>query len=345
MRIVRRAAHDADVGYLPDPALADMVYRPVLAPSQLVYGGDRLATSCLGCPDAPCSRLRHGEVSPAVSAPGIDDRTVCPTESIGVPLAGEPPSVNRETCVGCGACIARCPSGAIWLNDGAAAVEWNPVPPFEFGSYDEERFDLTRHRLDAVSTVTMAAEEAIAAARSAWLQIQPPALGQLQFAALIRSLLISAGLSAQIGKPGDHAVRIELIGSDDEDVLLGHIEYGTDFLDAARRTLSSAAVLLSRYDADAERLVCVVFCYQLPNARVDLYRVIPSARARLGLHISVVPVGILLLGALLRRTISVRELADFALDDDSAPDLRGPVGGLFGLDSDLLGGLGLQAEK
>ena len=31
-------------------------------------------------------------------------------------------SVNKETCVGCGACVDACPCGALSLEDGVAVV-------------------------------------------------------------------------------------------------------------------------------------------------------------------------------------------------------------------------------
>ena len=32
-------------------------------------------------------------------------------------------TIDRETCVGCGACVGTCPANAISLNDGKAVID------------------------------------------------------------------------------------------------------------------------------------------------------------------------------------------------------------------------------
>lgn len=344
MRVVHTNRIDVDVGYLEDPNGVEALLRPVVDLSTVRYRGVAAETTCLGCPDAPCTRLELAEVSPALVIPTVDERTVCPTEAIGVPVAGEPPEIDDDACIGCGLCLSRCPAGAIAFAHGTAEVAWRPSgSPFVFERYDEERFNATRSRLSEASSVVANAQLVAEMARGVWVAAR--AHNVVRFDVLVRSLVVSSGIRAQLGKPGDHALRVELIGSDDTGTLLGHIEYEADMLTAGRRVLSSAAVLMSRYQVNRSALVAAVFCLGLPNTRVDLYRVLAAARKRLGLTVAVVPISALLLTNALRRDLTVSDLARFVVDDEDKPDVREHVAALTGVDPSLLTGMGLEAAK
>ena len=49
---------------------------------------------------------------------------VCPTDAINWDATGEMPTIEAESCIGCGLCAVNCPYGAISLSpDGIAVVE------------------------------------------------------------------------------------------------------------------------------------------------------------------------------------------------------------------------------
>ena len=55
--------------------------------------------------------------------PSDPSRDVCPTDAINWDAAGEMPTIEAESCIGCGLCAVRCPYGAISLSpDGIAVV-------------------------------------------------------------------------------------------------------------------------------------------------------------------------------------------------------------------------------
>ena len=345
MRVVSSDDLSASVRVLPNPEAVSVLRQLLVSPSVLDYDGHSGPTSCMGCPDAPCTRLTDEESTPPHRIPTVDNRTVCPTEAIAVPVAGKPPTIDPGSCIGCGLCVDRCPSSAIYYAEDSVSIDWPKDSAFVGGDAGDELFEATRTSLQEAARHEFGVDVALGRVRDLLRTLEPPGISSQQFALLIRGLLIQQGIQSQLGKPGDHAIRVELVGGDDEALLLGQIEYESDMLTAARRTLSAAAVLMSRYEIRSADLVPVVFCLGLPNARVDLYRVIDAARERLGIEIAVVPVSVLMICTLLRRWLSVRDLARFRIDDEDRQDLRGVLNEMVQVGEPALSDLGLQPVK
>lgn len=229
---------------------------------------------------------------------------VCPVEAIATDERGRP-AIDDAACIRCGACITRCPVGAIWAPDTASA----PVVVFESdipirpasGDFVRRRTRIAdalhrentkvdqrvlKSQYDAVLTGLKEAHDA----------------GEL-LRRLVRSVMNINSVPVRLKNMGDNSAPSEALARLGTHVLSFEIQPHGDEISGVRRLLAGTARLAARYNAPLERIVPVLVLEALPNRRAGLYELVEDVAARLGVAVRVLPVGMLL-------ALATRPMAD-----------------------------------
>ena len=256
---------------------------------QFTDGRVRLAT-CLGCHDAPCIEYREQELSidgALQSFPGDPSRDVCPTDAIGWNDAGDAAVVDSDHCIGCGLCAARCPYGAISMDsNGVAVVE----------GADPDGICHTTHT--SVGPHLMISRTGTLGGHSLpFIRQAPEIIGTLsdrQLTLIARNMLISAGVTASMGRRGDTNVRMDgVLCTRTGQLGAIELESGTAVLESPRALLDDIAVLSGRFQIPVAAIVPVSLLLTLPNLRSEYYRVIDDIQTVLGVQCRTITLGAL----------------------------------------------------
>ena len=249
--------------------------------------------TCLGCGDAPCMVLSEGDMElPGVlrEFPGNPSREVCPTRAIDWDDDDKFVRVDSGACIGCGLCVARCPYGAISLNeDGVALVESNDPDGMTVPAADA--LGQTEHLSSPV------------VGRIGPMDI--PVVGQMPAmidglysnvaVRFIRNLLIQCGVQCRIRRTGDTNIRMDgVLATPDGTLGVLEVEFGNGALESPRALLEDLAVLRGRYGIQLDNNTPVSVVAELPSTRSEYFRVINDIEEVLSLRCRTVTVGALL---------------------------------------------------
>jgi NAD-dependent dihydropyrimidine dehydrogenase PreA subunit len=246
--------------------------------------------SCLGCHDAPCMVLGESDsVLPEVLSefPGDPGADVCPTRAVVWNETGTAVAVQRDLCIGCGLCVARCPYGAISVDaEGKAIVEAN----------DPDRLTTERDLKSAVSGhVQPERTGRIGPPGAAVLQRMPEtvaALSDTASAQLVRNLFLACGVKCRIRRRGDTNIRMDgVLGTADGRLGVLEIELASAALESPRALLEDVAVLHSRYGIRVDQIDPVSVVLGFPNVRSEYFQVIADIETVLHLRCRTVTVG------------------------------------------------------
>lgn len=244
---------------------------------------------CLGCHDAPCMGLEaqpslDGELGTFPSDPSHD---VCPTDAINWDAAGEMPTIEPESCVGCGLCAVRCPYGAISLSpDGIAVVETNDLD----GITAQVEEDATPH----VMTVRQGALGSVTERFVRELPAVVENLTDTQTTRLVRNMLAMCGVVAYMRRKGDTNIRMDgLLRFDSGQIGVVELETGSEVLESPRTLLEDIAVLHNRFGMDVADIVPVSMIGRLPTVRTEYYRVIDDIKKVLNIKCRTLTLGAL----------------------------------------------------
>jgi ferredoxin len=252
--------------------------------------GTMASGTCLGCHDAPCMEfdaLRMdlgGELS---AFPGDPIRDVCPTNAIDWDDAGETVQINEDQCIGCGLCALNCPYGAISLTlTGQAFVETGD--PDEIT--EQEAAKEAKH-------VAVPKTGSLGDNTSDFLKALPEVLSALndaQTTRLVRNLLLSCGISAQMRRKGDTNVRMDgLLRFSTGKIGVVELETSQAVLESPRALLEDIAVLNNRFKVPVENIIPLSLIGAFPNVRVEYYQVIDDIEKVLGIQCHTLTVGAL----------------------------------------------------
>lgn len=119
MSITLRQKSDEGRGKALVPGLTPVLLRcvPSRVTEVVFSNGSKSPASCLRCHDAPCIFFGDEEVraSDIPDFPADRNPNVCAAGAISRPAEIGAPVVDKDACMLCGVCAARCPSGqSVW---------------------------------------------------------------------------------------------------------------------------------------------------------------------------------------------------------------------------------------
>lgn len=252
--------------------------------------GNAGRATCLGCHDAPCMEL---EAPPNLDGelmfPSDPSRDVCPTDAINWDATGEMPTIEAESCIGCGLCAVNCPYGAISLSpDGIAVVETDD-PDGITAPVEEAAAPHVRTVREGVlgSTTDRFARELPAVVEN---------LNDTQTTRLSRNMLTLCGVVANMRRKGDTNIRMDgLLRFDSDQIGVIELETGKEVLESPRALLEDIAVLHNRFGMDIADIVPVSMIGTLPNVRAEYYQVIDDIKEVLNIECRTITLGALCL--------------------------------------------------
>lgn len=269
-------------------------------PAELVFpSGTSCTSSCIGCTDEPCRLLNCNErtVDGVTAFSGDTSSAVCPVKAITWDVNTEAPTINPDSCIGCGICVSRCPVGAISVSDGIARISNNisiascqtVKVPFSVGQTQQ------RKQL-AVSPECEFREPILDDLQAVRVTESLSRSSDIIQKAAVRSVIVAAGGSVSLSRKGDVHTRMDGTYSTNDGMHGSlEIEFGLDSLEAVRASMDDVAVLNSRYYLPKEQQAPLVVCGELPRERQGYWQVVRDIHRVLNIKVRTATVGSLLL--------------------------------------------------
>jgi len=291
---------------------------PIDQPVPIISDGDTSGSACWRCSDAPCVKLSSEKLSPpkiqklgSIAA----NSSVCPVDAIKIDESGQP-QIDSKLCIGCGLCLSNCPVSAIYLDAGSGVAV---VTSGSTGAnLEKENSFNSRDQLSAkIKNETPAPNQLtkqIHLFHKEFLSGRSPALN-ITSRILVRNSLIALGMSAALRNQGSNSLLSEIVAEEEGRTYLIEIETRDDTLDAFRRLLSASAKALGGLGVEQDQISLVMILPQLPNRRVDLYRLIGDAKKYLGLRILVVPFAALTAAVILKKRGFEKTFGNFLVEE------------------------------
>lgn len=326
------------------------------APARLhTTASKELVGTCIRCPSTPCISYHPEEliVAPLSSFPADLDNNVCPTGAITCDPSTAIVGISAEMCIGCGICVGRCPTGAIFLNNAAIAIAkvndsasdgFIDLPTAHTTTSIRPTLDAFRplKRSGSIATESPQIIAHLFERLSGATQQQSSQFANL----LARNLLIALGLSAAMRRRGDVNLRMDLVFSGPS-CRIGTAEVelsGQALLDSPRNVLDNVAVLASRYSQPLKEIATLIVSTALPNVRAEYWRVIKDVKKVLGVTIESITIPALII--LVWRRATWPPAGSFYADEDK-PSIRETMSNVIKRDVDLPDGnyAALEAAK
>ena len=282
---------------------------------------------CLACPDLPCAALGDLDVAADV---GIDmshspHPGVCPVDAVHAGDQGHA-VIDQDSCVQCGACVSRCPVGALSVQEPGRApvVSMQSDVPTRPASADF--FEARAAIADALHYSTEPVDARLLRSQcegvlAGLAEARDPGL---HLRLLVRDGLNANGVPVRLKNIGDNNAPCEALARLGSSVLAIEIQPHGDEISGVRRLLAATARLISRHGVAIGDIVPVLVLASLPNSRAGLYELMEDVEARLGFRVRVITVPILValinkptvdLEALLEHGLRVARTSDTLLRD------------------------------
>jgi ferredoxin len=175
--------------------------------------GSELGT-CINCPDTPCVNFRENEITSPVltSFPFNRTKEVCPFGALTADTSKLVPIINDAACIGCGLCVSRCPSNALYANT-RGTVSLNDAENGAFktrAAADPASHVDTVKRLDAAPRSGTIRPISLESLDTVMGKITAAALHNTNQKLLARNLLLCLGANAATSTVGDSNLRIDM---------------------------------------------------------------------------------------------------------------------------------------
>lgn len=298
-----------------------------------VLASNGQASPCWACPDMPCMSWAPDEITREVqiASPVALDHRVCPSDAIVRGLDGSP-VIDGEACIGCGLCVARCPVGALRLDemDARAVV----VPPAS-ASNPVSRLDFVESRAGSSAALVWPSQPGDVGLVGVQMRRALAPGTRLSdgttFRRLVRNVFLLSGDAARIRNDGDNSAWAEIAVGREGAVGIVEVEYLGGDPDAFRRVLSDVARVAGGCGVEQHVVVPMVALIALPNLRTDYYRLISDAKRYLDIDVKTLPLAFFLLAPRLPTTSALSLLSGGNyVADESAPEVLSSLQTTFG---------------
>ena len=283
----------------------------------LYSDGSEKAASCINCDKQYCRRVDVEEIE-CEAFPNMSHHMnldTCPTEAI---TSGENAVlIDKDRCIGCGICVARCPIGALHISEGKATHNSDATIPTITNKRSEESLARQQQYLTEIRDIKKKGavrNESDSTIRK--LQDEIEHLSQVNQNLLARNILISSGVSATVSRHGNVYLRMDGFYESDNTFGIMEIETGADMLDVSRAILDDIVTLNARYGIKKEENKPLAIVLSLPNRRTDYWQVVKDIKDITGIEISTITyVGLLLL---LWNHIVIQDYSNYYIDIDNS---------------------------
>ena len=201
MKILRRRSYTGE-HYAPFPN-AVLHLKSLFAPAFYSMKGipDPVFSSCLACVDRPCIEFSVDEREGGTRI----NKNVCPTNAIALEEKTGHITIDKESCVGCGLCVMRCPVFALhFVKDDSPQVMVNRESPIYQRVDKENQIDILS-KINIARRVKRPEIEAASASVRRALRFTDKSV----FYPLVGNYLTAVGLPTWIPRVGDTSNRMD----------------------------------------------------------------------------------------------------------------------------------------
>lgn len=259
------------------------------APIVTYSSGTCEPTSCVGCTDSPCISYKESEISvPGIPSLSFDQNlNTCPTNAIQLGNGSYVPVIDTSSCINCGICASRCPTGAIFLStNGKMTIASGPRKQLQQSKGDNHATVRAFKEADW-SKPTARDDEKIASTFTALYDKASRTTGSRIHNHLSRNLLIELGLKAGASRTGDVNNRMDVFGTIAGTYVAVEVEISNAQIDAPRSVLDSMAVLHGRHKIPKKQVDGLIIVGELPNSRSEFWAVLADIESVLKIKIKV----------------------------------------------------------
>jgi ferredoxin len=314
-------------GKLPIPTLTQKLIRlnGLGCPANIELSfGIHSTGSCIRCPIPPCYRFMVTELTNDYfkDFPSDTSINVCPTDAIEIDPQNGVPAIDLEKCISCGLCVSRCPVKAITLTEEGAQVNDSENKLFKFTGkiVDPTQVNLVTEQFNNLPKIGVIAECDDQFIIRVYERISSKGSQFNQFPNILtRNLMIALGVPFQIRRLGDVNMRIEgIFRSTGSRIGVAEIEFSEmSSIDSPRDLLDDCAVLHARHSVPLEEIDPLIVSLRLPNKRSEYWQVIKDISNVLGIRISSITIGAMLVILLANRNLKGNIWSSFYADIDS----------------------------
>lgn len=262
------------------------------APSLIKLSNDeKINSSCLNCSAKPC--LMFNDIVQTKIVDVIFSKDVCPTSALYLDEF-EQVVVDKENCIGCGLCMLRCETGAIYMHKNKATIHRDVT-------------DLVQGKLLPV-TISYKYDKSINIEKKlkrlsvAIIENKKP--DSLIINNLFKSLFMALGFKVAKPRVGDVNLRMDLIVDTKEKLYLVEVD-NLGSPETIRDIIDDVAIFSDKYNKDLSSLAGVACIIEFPNKRSEYYELISDVENVLGFNIYSLSLGVLLLSLFSRKEINI----------------------------------------
>ena len=261
--------------------------------------GKKECGKCINCKNKKCINYMETEINNGnIEIAKNINNEVCPNNAISI--KNNRVVIEKEKCIGCGICVSRCDTGAIYMLDNKA----------EISEYSQKQ-DVNTEKIIKEGCIIENDNQAL---NFCYNEISKCNISPNIIA---RNLLISCGINTYLSRKGDVSLRMDGIIQQNNTIGVLEVEFGNEVLDCPRNILDDIAVLSSRYGYNKNEISALIVCYTLPNNRTDYWRVIKDIENILKVKIYTISIGGLLEILWNNKVIKIDELPFLNSEDNS----------------------------
>ena len=262
--------------------------------------GSSIISSCLKCPNTPCYNFSKSELKlKALPDCAYNPNNItCPTNAISIDKDTAFPVIDSNKCIGCGICAFRCPTKAIYIDNGLAIVnkKVSEKDTAHYTTISTDEFNSSLNIINSLKSEGSLVSESDLIMNNIYKDIL--SLNRLDSNlpnTFVRNILLSLGTTYNSSKTGDNNFRMDGLLGNSSHLGVCEIEFGNDLLNSPRNILDDIAVICSRYSKDCNTLYPLIVSLELPNTRSEYWRVIQDINKVLNIKINSLSLGALLL--------------------------------------------------
>ena len=301
--------------------------------------GITCSSQCMHCHDRPCLRYQKQEFDFVRSLPGFSperDLRVCATDAIAWDDKTNQPRIDAGKCIHCGCCAIRCPTRAIYFNEGRFSVSsqssasqsvFHVVPKNKIGfGYDSAEKAFTNASYSGC--LIAESDELIndiyrKLSTLVKLDTRIPNL-------LTRNLLMTLGIHAASSRCGDVYSRTDILFAVPGKFGICEVEFNDTMIDTPRDIIEDIAIYISRYGIEKNKILPLVIGLQYPNNRSEFWEVLTDIQKVLGISTRSLSVGALMLMVWNQATFKNMSVESIPIIDNLNKGIRDAVSVLIG---------------
>lgn len=315
--ILKAKTVQESIRVLKDDSLQSLKYNAETGNYATGENGTSHCLSCLNCINPNCMNLSDEEVdSPRFKDISQDmNRRICSVDALS--MGKHEIRINSDKCIGCGLCARRCPVGAIYVKKGKAHLQEGDKSTYITVAVTDENIEKQAKQIEKLFSIKkegILCIEDDKTIESLYKKISR--MSQEEQNILARNLLIAIGNKATLTRKGNVYTRMDGFIDTGKHFGVVEVETGADMLDVSRAILDDVAVANVRYNVkpcDNHPLAIVL---GLPNKRTDYWQVLKDIKNIIGLKISTITFGALLI--LMWNFVCIDDFDKFYIDVDSS---------------------------